>query len=148
MEYHFQHLPGVTATRVGYMGGTEKNPTYQQVCSHNTGHLEVLEVTFNPSKVDYEELAKLFFEIHDPTQSDGQGPDIGEQYISAVFVAEAHQRATIEKLIGILRRKGLNVVTQIRSAADTPFWPAEDYHQQYYGKNGKEPYCHIRVKRF
>ncbi len=148
MEHHFRKLPGVSDTKVGYMGGHKANPTYREVCDHGTGHLEVLQVTFDPAKTSYEELAKLFFEIHDPTQADGQGPDIGEQYLSAVFVADAAQQATIEKLCALLRGKGLNVVTQIRPAAGVTFWPAEEYHQQYYEKTGKTPYCHIRVRRF
>ncbi|MBF0502214.1 MAG: bifunctional methionine sulfoxide reductase B/A protein [Candidatus Riflebacteria bacterium] len=146
MEYHFQNIPGVIGTRVGYMGGHGEKPTYEEVCSHSTGHLETLEVTYDPHLVSYEDLAKLFFEIHDPTQSDGQGPDIGEQYLSAIFTSDKAQLEIIGKLIGILRGKGLNVVTQIRP--QTTFWPAEEYHQHYYAKNGKQPYCHIRVRRF
>jgi peptide methionine sulfoxide reductase msrA/msrB len=146
MEYQFRKVPGVLSTRVGYMGGDKENPTYEEVCSGTTGHLETLEVVFDPSKTSYETLAKIFFEIHDPTQKNGQGPDIGEQYLSAVFCKDEHQKRTIEKLIGILRDKSLDVVTQIRDV--TPFWPAEDYHQNYYTKTGGSPYCHIRVKRF
>ncbi len=146
MEYLFRRLPGVVATRVGYMGGHKEKPTYEEVCSGTTGHLETLEVTFDPAKVSYEALAKIFFEIHDPTQANGQGPDIGEQYLSAVFCKDDRQKKTIEKLIAILREKGLDVVTQIREAGT--FWPAEEYHQDYYNKTGGTPYCHIRVKRF
>ncbi len=146
MEYQFKKIPGVISTRVGYMGGHKENPTYEEVCSGTTGHLETLEVVFDPQKTTYEELAKVFFEIHDPTQADGQGPDIGEQYLSAVFCKNEEQKKTIGKLIRILQEKGLDVVTQIRDAST--FWPAETYHQDYYTKTGGSPYCHIRVKRF
>ena len=128
------------------MGGHKENPTYEEVCSGTTGHLETLEVVFDPQKTTYEELAKVFFEIHDPTQADGQGPDIGEQYLSAVFCKNEEQKRTIGKLIRILQEKGLDVVTQIRDAS--VFWPAETYHQDYYTKTGGSPYCHIRVKMF
>ena len=146
MEYLFRKVPGVLNTRVGYMGGHKEHPSYEEVCSGTTGHLETLEVVFDPAMISYEELAMIFFEIHDPTQADGQGPDIGEQYLSAVFCRSETQKKTVEKLISILRSKGLEVVTQIRDAA--PFWPAEEYHQDYYSKTGGSPYCHIRVKRF
>ncbi len=146
MEYQFKKIPGVISTRVGYMGGYKENPTYEEVCNGTTGHLETLEVVFDPQKTTYEELAKVFFEIHDPTQADGQGPDIGEQYLSAVFCKNEEEKKTIEKLIRILQEKGLDVVTQIRDAST--FWPAETYHQDYYQKTGGSPYCHIRVKRF
>jgi peptide methionine sulfoxide reductase msrA/msrB len=146
MEYLFRKVPGVLNTRVGYMGGHKEHPSYEEVCSGTTGHLETLEVVFDPAMISYEELAMIFFEIHDPTQADGQGPDIGEQYLSAVFCRNETQKKIVEKLISILRSKGLEVVTQIRDAA--PFWPAEEYHQDYYNKTGGSPYCHIRVKRF
>ncbi len=145
VEYYFKNVEGVLSTRVGYMGGHTENPTYEQVCSGTTGHLETLEVVFDPDKTSYETLAKLFFEIHDPTQVDGQGPDIGEQYHSAVFCKNNEQKKTIEQLTGILRSQGLPVVTEIRDAAT--FWPAETYHQDYYNKKGGTPYCHIRTER-
>jgi peptide methionine sulfoxide reductase msrA/msrB len=145
-EYHFQKAAGVVSTKVGYMGGNKKNPTYEQVCSGKTGHYEAIEVVFDPSKTSYEKLAKLFFEIHDPTQTDGQGPDKGEQYQSVVFYTNEEQKKTTEKLIKILKDKGYKVVTQLVPA--TTFWKAEDYHQDYYEKNGKQPYCHVYQKRF
>jgi len=145
-EYHFQKAAGVISTRVGYTGGHKKNPTYEEVCSGNTGHYEAVEVVFDPSKTSYEKLAKLFFEIHDPTQTGGQGPDIGEQYQSVVFYANEEQKKTAEKLIKILKDKGYKVATQLIPA--TTFWKAEDYHQDYYEKNGKQPYCHVYRKRF
>jgi peptide methionine sulfoxide reductase msrA/msrB len=146
MEYYFQNAPGVIATKVGYMGGHTEHPTYAQVCKGHTGHLETLEVSYDPAKTTYENLAKLFFEIHDFTQADGQGPDLGEQYLSAVFYQTPEQKNTAEKLIEILKSKGYNVVTGIRTAG--PFWEAEDYHQRYYEKNGEQPYCHFRRKIF
>ena len=146
VEYYFLHAKGVTKTQVGYIGGHTDNPTYEEVCSHKSGHIEAMEVTFNPSETTYEELAKLFFEIHDPTQANGQGPDIGEQYLSVVFYLDDAQKATTEKLIKQLKDKGYNVVTTLRKA--TKFWPAEDYHQQYYEHKGAEPYCHKRVAKF
>jgi peptide methionine sulfoxide reductase msrA/msrB len=146
VEYYFQHAKGVISTQVGYIGGFKENPTYKEVCSHTTGHVEALEVTFDPSQTTYEELAKLFFEIHDPTQANGQGNDVGPQYLSEIFYFDDAQKATVEKLIGLLQLKGLKVATQLKKA--TKFWPAEDYHQQYYEKEGGTPYCHRRVTRF
>ena len=146
VEYYFQHAKGVISTQVGYTGGFKENPTYKEVCSHATGHVEALEVTFDPSQITYEELTKLFFEIHDPTQANGQGNDVGPQYLSEIFYFDDVQKATAEKLIGLLQLKGLKVATQLKKA--TKFWPAEDYHQQYYEKEGGTPYCHRRVTRF
>lgn len=146
VEYYFQTVDGVLATTVGYMGGHTQNPTYKEVCSGNTGHIEAMEVVYDPSKVSYEELAKLFFEIHDPTQIDRQGPDIGEQYKSAVFYTDDEQKEITEKLIGILEEKDYKVATELIKAE--MFWPAEFYHQDYYKNNGKSPYCHFYTKKF
>ncbi|MBF0544530.1 MAG: bifunctional methionine sulfoxide reductase B/A protein [Candidatus Riflebacteria bacterium] len=146
MEYYFRKTKGVISTTVGFMGGKKENPSYEEVCTGETGHIETLEVEFLPSQITYEELAQLFFEIHDPTQVGGQGPDIGQQYISCVFTTDNTQKATTDKLIKFLLNKGLKVVTKVEAA--TKFWPAEDYHQQYYEKNGKTPYCHTRRKLF
>lgn len=145
-EHMLKRLPGVISTQVGYIGGHIENPTYKQVCSGMTGHAEALEVVFDPSKTSYEELARMFFETHDPTQVDGQGPDIGHQYRSAIFYTNEAQRATAEKLIGVLNGKGLKVATEVTKAST--FWPAEDYHQDYYDKTGKQPYCHSYKKLF
>lgn len=145
-EYMFQEVPGVISTRVGYTGGFVENPTYQQVCSGKTGHAEAMEIKFDPSKVDYEELARLFFETHDPTQVNRQGPDIGEQYRSAIFYNSDHQKAIAQKLIDELNDKGIKVATELSPAAR--FWPAEEYHQKYYEKTGKTPYCHSYKKLF
>jgi peptide methionine sulfoxide reductase msrA/msrB len=146
VDYWLRTLPGVISVTAGYMGGTTKNPTYEQVCTGKTGHVETVEVVFNPAKTTYEDLAKLFFEIHDPTQLNRQGPDLGYQYRSAIFYVDQNQKQIAERLIEQLHKKGLEVVTSIEQAQE--FWPAEDYHQDYYGKNGKQPYCHIPVKRF
>lgn len=145
-EYLLQQASGVISTHVGYMGGNTQKPTYRDVCEKGTGHAEAVEVVFDPSKTNFESLAKLFFEIHDPTQVDRQGPDVGDQYRSEVFFVDDNQKATAENLIDILKGKGLKVATKL-SKADR-FWPAEGYHQDYYAKNGKEPYCHIYTKRF
>ncbi|RZN69997.1 MAG: bifunctional methionine sulfoxide reductase B/A protein [Candidatus Methanolliviera hydrocarbonicum] len=146
VEYHFERKEGVISAISGYMGGTQENPSYQDVCYKNTGHLEVVEVTYNPSKVSYETLAKLFFEIHDPEQANGQGPDIGEQYTSAIFYNNDSEKEIAEKLIEILETKGYTVVTRLMPS-DT-FWRAEEYHQDYYKKNKSRPYCHVYQKRF
>jgi len=145
-EYYFKNAKGVLQTRVGYMNGHTEHPTYKQVCYENTGHAETLEVTYDASQTNYETLARLFFEIHDPTQINRQGPDIGDQYRSAVFFRDKEQRQIAEKLVGLLKNKGLKVATEITSAAT--FWPAEEYHQDYYSKTGKQPYCHVYTKRF
>lgn len=146
VEHFFKKADGVISTRVGYMGGVKKNPTYEEVSSGTTGHLETIEIVYYTEKTSFEKLAKLFFEIHDPTQTDGQGPDIGEQYQSAIFYADENQREIAERLIAALNKKGYKVATKLKKAGD--FWPAEEYHQDYYGKTGKKPYCHIYMKRF
>ncbi|MFC1745671.1 bifunctional methionine sulfoxide reductase B/A protein [Candidatus Riflebacteria bacterium] len=146
VEYYFQNLKGVLGTQVGYMGGRLENPSYREVCSGTTGHIEAMEVVYNPAKTSYEKLAKLFFEIHDPTQVNRQGPDIGEQYKSAIFYVDNEQKVIAEKLIKILEEKGLKIATRLIQAKT--FWNAENYHQDYYKKNGKAPYCHTYIKRF
>ena len=146
VEYHLEAIKGVKDAISGFMGGTQKNPGYYDVVRHNTGHLETVEVIYDPKIVSYETLAKAFFEIHDPTQKDGQGPDIGSQYLSAVFVKTKEERKTIEKLIKILEDKGLKIATKIIDG--DIFYKAEDYHQDHYKKKGTKPYCHAYVKRF
>lgn len=146
VEYLMEQLDGVYSVTSGYTGGHTKDPTYQDVLSHATGHLEAVEVLYNPLTISYEELTKFFFEIHDPTQTDGQGPDIGNQYLSAVFYRSRYEYDTTWKLINYLEDQGLSIATQVRPAA--LFWPAETYHQDYYVKKGTLPYCHSRVKRF
>lgn len=146
VEHLMQQQNGVVSVESGYIGGKTENPTYEQVCNKDTGHVEAVKVTYNPTQVDYETLAKLFFEIHDPTQANGQGPDIGPQYISEVFYDSPEQKSTAEKLIAQLRAKGFDVKTKLAPA--TTFYVAEDYHQDYYERKGSTPYCHSRVKRF
>ncbi len=146
VEYYLEKIKGVKEVTSGFMGGTVKDPTYYQVVRTDTGHLETVEVIYDPEKVSYETLAKAFFEIHDPTQVDGQGPDIGAQYLSAVFVNTKEERAIIQKLIKILEGKGLKIATQVLDK--TPFYSAEELHQNYYDRKGGTPYCHRRVKRF
>lgn len=146
VQYHFQRMKGVLGTIVGYIGGNEEFPKYEEVKAHKTHHVEAIQVEYDESIVGYEDLCKLFFEIHDPSQTDGIGPDLGPQYRSVIFFMDDNQLKTAESLIKYLRGKGYTVNTQLREA--TQFWPAEDYHQHYYDKTGDEPYCHIRTKKF
>ncbi|MBN2365745.1 MAG: bifunctional methionine sulfoxide reductase B/A protein [Calditrichaeota bacterium] len=146
VEYHFQKLAGVISTSVGFMGGEMVNPGYYDVVHGDTGHTETVEIIYDPGKVNYEELAKLFFNIHDPTQINRQGPDIGHQYRSAIFYTSSQQKETAQKLINILKVKGYAVATELKSASE--YYEAEDYHQDYYRKKGSLPYCHIFQNRF
>jgi peptide methionine sulfoxide reductase msrA/msrB len=148
VEYHFENLDGVISADSGYMGGDSKDPTYKEVCSGNTGHIEVVEITYDPDIVSFEKLAKLFFEIHDPSQANGQGPDIGSQYISAIFYNNEEEKKEAQKLIKLLESKGIKVATKLISAKEYPFYEAEEYHQDYYKKHNKKPYCHTYTKRF
>lgn len=137
VEDAFMSLPGVISTRVGYIGGRTENPTYRDVCSQATSHAEAVEVSFDPQQISYEKLLVVFWQCHDPTQLDRQGPDIGDQYRSAIFFHSAEQQRiaedSLEKLdhSGRLRRR---VVTAIVPA--TIFWEAEAYHQKYHARNG------------
>jgi peptide methionine sulfoxide reductase msrA/msrB len=146
VEYYMQKINGVISTEVGYTGGKTAHPTYKEVCAGNTGHYEAIEVVFDPAQTSYETVAKMFFETHDPTQWNHQGPDWGEQYRSAVFYRNEEQKAITQKLINQLKEKGFKVVTELLPA--TTFWKAEDYHQDYYDHKGDTPYCHGYVKRF
>lgn len=146
VEYMLSKQEGVADVVSGFMGGDVVAPSYEEVYRDDTGHAETVRVLFEKSRVTYETLVKLFFEIHDPTQRDGQGPDIGTRYRSEIFYTSEAQRATAEKVIALLRDKGCDVVTRVTPA--TQFWPAEDYHQDYYDRKGTTPYCHVRVKRF
>ena len=145
-EHHFKKANGVISTSVGYIGGNKLNPSYEEVCSGSTGHAEVVEVEYNPEITDFKDLARLFFEIHDFTQVDGQGPDIGEQYRTEIFYTNDSQKDNAKKLINILEEKGYIVATKLTEA--NKYWKAEDYHQDYYEKTGKSPYCHIYKKTF
>lgn len=146
VEYYMQKAPGVITVTSGYTGGHVKNPSYKEVSSGRTGHAEAVKIIYDPKKTTYENLVKLFLEIHDPTQVDRQGPDIGEQYRSEIFYMNDQQKATAEKYLNILKTKGYKVATQVAAASE--FYPAEDYHQDYYFNNGKVPYCHTYTKRF
>lgn len=145
-EYFFQKAEGVMSTQVGYIGGTKENPTYKEVCTGETGHAEAVRIVFDPTKTSYEAMAKLFFETHDPSQVNRQGPDIGTQYRTGVFYLTDSQKAIAEKLKKTLEDKGTKVATEITKA--TVFWEGEDYHENYYTKKGGTPYCHSYTKRF
>jgi peptide-methionine (S)-S-oxide reductase len=144
VEATFRQIPGVTATRVGYTGGQTANPTYKEVCTDTTGHAEAVEVDYDSSKVSYEQLLNVFWENHDPTQLNRQGPDWGKQYRSAIFFHSPEQEAAAKAskdAISKSGRFGKPIVTQIVPAVT--FYEAEDYHQQYLEKRGMAS-CHIR----
>lgn len=145
-EYHFMKAKGVTETTVGYMGGRTQSPTYKEVCTGNSGHVEVAEVLYDPTQTSFEELLQLYYETHDFEQVGGQGPDIGEQYQSVVFYLNDSQKQMVEKYIAILKSKGYKPATQLKPAPE--FWAAEDYHQEYYDQKNGTPYCHIYRKIF
>ncbi|MBX3709153.1 MAG: bifunctional methionine sulfoxide reductase B/A protein [Gammaproteobacteria bacterium] len=146
VEYYFRKLSGVLKTEVGYTGGHKKYPSYQEVCTGSTGHYESIRVLYDPAKISYEELCKYFFEIHDPTQKNGQGPDHGAQYLSVIFYYNEDQRKTAMSLIGQLRQLGYRVATKLLPVSS--FWRGEAEHQDYYEKMGKQPYCHCYEKKF
>ncbi len=146
VEYFLQKEPGVMAVVSGFTGGHIKNPSYREVCNGNTGHAETVKVTYDTKRTSYDKLVKLFLEIHDPTQVGGQGPDTGDQYRSEIFWKNEEQRKTAAKYLALLRDKGLKVATRLTKASE--FYPAEEYHQDYYFRNGKVPYCHGYTKRF
>lgn len=145
-QHHFQKQKGVQKTLAGYTGGEEAFPTYADVRDHKTHHVEAIIVEYNPEEVSYESLCKLFFEIHDPAQTDGVGPDIGSQYRSCIFYRDENQKETAERVIQILRDKGDEVNTLL--LPEEPFYIGEAYHQNYYEKTGGEPYCHMRTRKF
>lgn len=145
-EYFLQKIPGVTSTTVGFCGGHTNQPTYKQVCAGDTGHAETVEVMYDPDRVRYETLARTFFETHDFTQLNRQGPDIGTQYRSAIFYLDQEQKDTAERLILWLKQNGHPVKTQLTAAGT--FWPAEDYHQDYYQRKNGTPYCHTYRRVF
>lgn len=145
-QHQFQKLHGVVKTIVGYTGGEEEFPTYPQVREHKTHHVEAVIVEFNPTEITYEQLCKVFFEIHDPAQTNGVGPDHSPQYRSCIFYRNDSQKEIAESVMKILTDKGDEVNTLLLPASD--FYVGEEYHQSYYEKTGGEPYCHIRVKKF
>ncbi len=141
VEDAFRRVPGVIDAVSGYIGGHVENPTYRQVCSHRTGHAEAVEVSFDPERVDYEGLLSLFWQLHDPTQLNRQGPDVGDQYRSAIFThGDEQEWAAIASRELEQRKYARPIVTQILPAPR--FWPAEEYHQRYFEKNGAGA-CHI-----
>ena len=146
VEYYMEKIPGVKSVVSGYMGGTKPDPTYSDVSSGDSGYLETVAVSYDPARVDFKTLAKTFFEIHDPTQQGRQGPDIGPQYQSAVFYNDYAEKKTAEGLIERLKKNGYDVKTKLIKAST--FYRAEAYHQDYYDRHGKLPYCHGYVKRF
>lgn len=146
VEYFLQKEPGVISVTSGYTGGTVKNPSYREVCTGRTGHAEAVKVVYDPTKTSYEKVLKLFLETHDPTQVGGQGPDIGDQYRSEIFVLNDDQKIVAEKYLNILRSTGMKIATAVTKASE--FYEAEKYHQDYYFNNGKVPYCHAYTKRF
>ena len=146
VQYYMEKDKGVKSTTVGYMGDNSSNPTYEDVSSHTTHFAETVQVIFDPTKTTFETVAKYFFDIHDPTQINRQGPDVGENYRSEIFYTHPEQKQTAEKLIGLLEAKGLKVATLVKPA--TKFWKAEEYHQHYYAKENGTPYCHRFVNRF
>ena len=146
VEHLLKRVDGVLSVESGYIGGKTPNPTYEEVCSHTTGHAEAVRVIFDPAKVTYEVLAKRFFEIHDPAQTDGVGPDLGPQYRSCIFYRNESQRQTAERVMQLLRNKGNEVNTLL--LPEETFYIGEAYHQHYYEKTGGEPYCHVRTKKF
>jgi methionine-S-sulfoxide reductase len=141
VQYYFDQVPGVVMTTVGYSGGHTDNPTYETVCAHQTGHAEVVLAEFNPRQVTYETLVRHFFRLHDPTQLNRQGPDIGDEYRSVIFYFDAAQQAVAERLRDeTQQRLGKPVVTQIVPAAE--FYEAEAYHQRFTERTGRG-ICHV-----
>jgi len=144
VEALFQKLDGVLKTQVGYTGGKTQNPTYKQICSGSSGHYEAIRIVYDINTLDYESVLKYFFQIHDFTQKNGQGPDIGQQYLSVIFYYNEAQKKSAEKLIISLQNQGYLVATKILPVS--VFWQAEQNHQSYYSKNHQKPYCHTRKK--
>lgn len=143
VEVTFRNVPGVVDAISGYSGGTTERPTYQEVCRHGTGHAEVVDVTFDPERVTYQQLLDVFFASHDPTQFNRQGPDVGDQYRSVIFVHDQAQRDAAEAARKRWQASGRYrkpIVTVIEPAQ--PFWPAEEYHQRYLEKRGLAS-CHV-----
>ena len=148
VEYWFDKQDGVVNADSGYMGGHLENPSYPEICRKDTGHLETVEVTYDPTVVSFETLTKLFFETHNPEQMNGQGPDIGPQYLSAVFTNNIEEEDIVQILINQLEDKGMNIATMIKDANEHKFYIAEYEHQNYYKLRNSQPYCHAFTKRF
>ena len=146
LEAVFDDLKGVDDVVSGYSGGKFPNPTYKQVCTGATGHAEVIQVTFDPARISYKEILEVFFTIHDPTTLNRQGGDVGTQYRSAIFFHSPEQKTTAEQVIlelNAARLWSLPIVTEIQPF--TKFYPAEDYHQEYFANNAQQPYCQIVI---
>ena len=146
-EAVFQELKGVIGVISGYMGGTVVNPTYEEVCTGTTGHAECLQIVFDPTVITFDELLQAFFQSHDPTTLNRQGNDVGTQYRSAIFYHTEEQREKSEHYIARLNKEGAYpnpIVTEITPAG--PFYPAEDYHQDYYNNHSSQPYCYLVIK--
>ena len=153
LEAVFDRLAGVKSVESGYMGGSVENPSYRQVCSGNTGHVEVVRVTFDPKELSYHDLLEVFFTIHDPTTLNRQGNDVGTQYRSVIFYTSDEQRQTAQQVISELNAARIwadPIVTTVEPAKK--FFIAEDYHQEYYANNSSQPYCQFvvapKVKKF
>jgi len=142
VEAVFDDLVGVEDVVSGYSGGQTENPTYKEVCSETTGHAEVVQIKFDPEKLSYADLLRIYFTVHDPTQLNRQGNDIGTSYRSAIFYHSAEQRQTAEDVIGEIAAEQLypNPIVTAVTQFDK-FWPAEDYHQEYFANNPSQPYC-------
>lgn len=141
VQYYFDQVPGVIATTVGYSGGHTKEPTYEEVCTHTTGHAEVVHITFDSTKLSYQTLVRHFFRMHDPTQLNRQGPDIGDSYRSVIFYSDEQQRTTAEDIRDESQALySQPIVTQIVPAGE--YYEAEDYHQKYAQRTGRGM-CHI-----
>ena len=146
VEAAFQRIKGVKDVESGYMGGTKKNPAYKEVCTGETGHAEVVQLTYYPDSVLFSDLLKVFFTVHDPTSLNRQGADVGTQYRSAIFYHTEDQKKESEKAIEKLNNSGLYdspIVTEVTEAGD--FYPAEDYHNDYYNLHGDQPYCRMVI---
>ncbi|MFB6282073.1 MAG: peptide-methionine (S)-S-oxide reductase MsrA [Haloferacaceae archaeon] len=145
IEAPLKRLRGVASVVSGYAGGDVPDPSYEAVCSGRTGHAEVVRVEFDPDVLAYEDLLSVFFAIHDPTTEDRQGPDVGSQYRSAVYYHDEVQRETVERVIERLEREGAyeGIVTEVAPLDE--FYPAEEYHQDYYERNPDKPYCRVQI---
>lgn len=147
LEAIFDELAGVTRVESGYAGGHTRNPTYQEVCTGTTGHAEVVQVTFDPTTITFDDLLRVFFTIHDPTTLNRQGPDAGTQYRSAIFYQSAEQKATAERIIAEVERDGVwrdPIVTEL--VPFTELWRAESYHDDYYRRNPDQAYCRAVIE--
>jgi len=146
VEYKLGRVPGVLTTEVGYTGGTVPDPSYERVCRDDTGHAEAVQVSFDPDVISYRDLLEIFFTLHDPTQLNRQGNDVGTQYRSAIFWHTPEQKAEAEAVIAELtsaKQFAAPIVTEVTAA--TTFYPAEDYHQGYFEQNPQQPYCQFVV---